>query len=102
MPVECTGFRKFEKGTLLGFGDLLLPGVGIEIKECSIHEKNGKRWVNPPSKQYEKPDGTKGYSPLIRFADDKRYQAFQKEALAAGAKHIEEPTPVEDPDDVSF
>ena len=102
MPIECTGFRKFERGTLLGFADYLLSSAGIEIKECSVHEKNGHRWVNPPSKQYEKPDGTKGYSPLIRFSDDKRYQAFQKEALLAVEKHLQGQSPPENDEDIDF
>jgi hypothetical protein len=34
-----------------------------------LFEKNGKRWVSFPSKEFVKQDGTKGYSPLLEFAD---------------------------------
>ena len=105
MAIQCTEFRQFIKGTLLGFADLLLPDAGIEIRECSIHEKGGHRWVNLPSKQYEKPDGTKAYSPLIRFPDENRYKAFQRETLKAVNEHIAEPGPAqkeEDDDDIPF
>jgi hypothetical protein len=53
MPLEVTKFRLFEKNTLRGFATVRLTGVNLEIRDITIHEKNGNRWVSLPSKPYD-------------------------------------------------
>jgi hypothetical protein len=52
MPIEIVDFRPFEKNTLRGFATVRLTGVNLEIRDITIHEKNGNRWVSLPSKPY--------------------------------------------------
>ena len=46
-----------------------------------LFEKNGKRWVGFPSKEWVKQDGTKHYFPLIEFADRSIADKFQAAVL---------------------
>ncbi len=48
LPVECTGWHPCERNTLRGFADIFLPSLHLEIRDCAVHEKNGKRWVQLP------------------------------------------------------
>ena len=57
-----------------------------------LFEKNGKRWVGFPSKEWTKSDGTKSFFPLIEFANRSISDRFQSivlplavEALGLGA-----------------
>lgn len=88
MTIECIKFRKYEKGTLQGFADLFVPKWGVEIYGFSLHEKNGKRWINFPSKEYEK-DGEKKHVSYFRFRDAKHYNLFCNMAKDAIEKKIQ-------------
>jgi hypothetical protein len=74
-------FRAFEKNTLRGFLSLELPS-GMILHGCTLHEKNGSRWVGVPAKEYEK-DGTKTWAPLVEFTSKEAREKFQACALAA-------------------
>jgi hypothetical protein len=75
-----TNAKQLRKGTLLGFFDLEMPG-GLIVRGAMLFEKNGKRWVGFPSKEWTKQHGTKGYSPLLEFADRSISDKFQAAVL---------------------
>lgn len=81
--IECIKFVSYSKGTLLGYADFYIPKMGLEIYGCQLHQKNGRRWVNFPAKEYTKPDGEKGYSFIVRFRDKDHQSKFGEEALKA-------------------
>ena len=81
MGIEIVKFRKFEKNTLKGFLTVLMTSIGLEIRDCALQEKDGKKWVNLPSKPYEKDDGSTGYSYIVKFTDKDRYYQFQDAVL---------------------
>ena len=68
------------KGTLIGVFNLSLPS-GLRINGCMLFEKNGKRWVNFPSKEWLKADGTKSYQPLIEFETRATSDRFWSQVL---------------------
>jgi hypothetical protein len=72
--------KQMRKGTLLGFFDLEMPS-GLIVRGAMLFEKNGKRWVGFPSKEWVKADGTKGYMPLLEFADRSISDKFQAQVL---------------------
>jgi hypothetical protein len=74
--------KQMRKWTLLGFFDLEMPS-GLIVRGAMLFEKNGKRWVGFPSKEWTKQDGTKGYSPLLEFADRSISDKFQSSVLPA-------------------
>jgi hypothetical protein len=92
MGIEIKSFRKFEKNTLKGFLTVLLQPSGLEIRDLTLHEKNGKRWVNMPSRPYEDDEGETRYSYIIFFPDKKRAEQFQQATLKA-LKEYQQPNP---------
>ena len=95
MPIEVKEFRPYEKNTLRGFATIRLTNVGLEIRDCTVHEKNGQRWIGLPAKSYEKDDGETGYSYLIAFYEKPRFEQFKKAVLKA----IDDYEPPEDPEE---
>ena len=83
MAIELVSFRKYQKNTLQGFASFLLSEVGLEIRDCSVHQKDGKRWIGLPSKPYTDKDGSEKYSYVVKFVEKDKYYSFQKHALAA-------------------
>lgn len=75
-------WKAFEKNTLRGFCTIVLPS-GLRIKECTVHEKNGSRWLGLPGKPWTKNDGTTSYISILDFANDEARTRFQRLALAA-------------------
>lgn len=82
MPVEIVEFRPFVKNTLQGFATVLLPS-GMEIRDLTVHQKNGQRWIGFPARAYKKENGTEAWVPYIRIPDRERRDEFQKAVLAA-------------------
>jgi hypothetical protein len=88
MAIEVTKFRAYRKNTLRGFVDLRLTTVGLTIKECTFHEKEGKTWVGYPARPYEL-DNKTNWNPIIVFDDDS-HKSFQTQAKAAIKAHLDE------------
>lgn len=82
MAIEITSFKPHAKNSLRGFLALRLTNIGLEIRDAALHEKSGKRWIQLPSRAYEK-DGTTKWSPIVDFYDKSRADQFQKAALEA-------------------
>lgn len=83
MSVEITQFKRFEKNTLKGFLTVRLPGIGLEIRDICLHEKNGKKWLQLPSKPHQKQDGSQSWSFILTFFDQQKGDQFQAAALKA-------------------
>lgn len=82
MAVEVTSFKPYSKNTLRGFLAFRLTNIGLEIRDATLHEKGGKRWIQLPSKPYEK-DGKTLWTAIVDFYDKSRADQFQKAALEA-------------------
>jgi hypothetical protein len=80
--IECIRFRAHEKGHMKGFADFFFPKWGIEIYGCTLYEKDGKRWVNLPTKETEI-DGEKKFFPFIRFKEKRHWEVFIEQAKKA-------------------
>jgi hypothetical protein len=103
MTIRCLRFRAFKKNTLLGFADLELTRVGLILRDCTLHEKNGKRWIGFPAKSFTGQDGESKWTPLIEFAEGagEARKQFQQQALEAiHAVAGEERKPKRERDDV--
>jgi len=83
MPVEIVSYRPFEKSTLRGFATIALTSVGLEIKDCSIHSKHERRWVNLPSRPYKNDSGKQAWSPIVRFTEKETYWKFSEAVVEA-------------------
>jgi len=78
--------------TLQGFLTLTLSPPGIVLKECGLHERDGKRWIGLPARAHidsegrQRTDpvtGKKLYLPVVELAGKDERVRFQREALAA-------------------
>lgn len=76
MTIECMSFKAHKSGSLLGFANLFVPKMGLEIFGLSLHQKEGKRWLNMPSREYEDENGERKYLSIIRFREKSHYNAF--------------------------
>ena len=74
-------FREYKKNTLRGFIEVELLS-GMCIRDLTLHEKNGSRWIGYPSKPYEV-DGTTKYQNQVYFPDKEINARFQKQVLTA-------------------
>jgi hypothetical protein len=86
MPmIRCIKLRHYEKNTLRAFVDLELSRVGLVLRDCTWHEKDGQEWVSFPARSYEGVDGATRWEPLIEFAASAKQarEQFQRQAIAA-------------------
>lgn len=75
---------------LQGFADFYVPKWGIEIIGCGLYMKEGRRWINFPSKEFTNPQGEKKFMPHIKFREKSHKDAFCEMAKKAIAKWCEE------------
>ena len=83
MTIECLRYKEFKKGSLLGFADIFVEKWGVEIKGFSMHFKDGAKWVNLPSKEFQNEEGEMKYSPVFKFRDTDHQKSFCKAVLEA-------------------
>jgi len=55
--IEASEWRAVAKNTLQGFCVLSLSPSGLVLRDCALHERDGKRWVSLPSKPQIDADG---------------------------------------------
>lgn len=80
--VVARELRFVEKGALVGFVTLEIPGWRLVFKGCRWFRKDGREWVSLPSERYEK-DGAVKWRDLVEFTDKEAAARFRAAALAA-------------------
>ncbi len=90
--ITASNFRPMVRNTLQGFFTVKLAPSGLVLRECSLHERDGKRWIGLPSKpqidaegrQRKDPTTGKGlWAPIVEIAGKDERAQFQQAALAA-------------------
>lgn len=88
--IVATNWRRLEKNSLRGFCDLSLAR-GLTIKDCALHQQNGRECIGLPGKPLIDEDGRhridpgtgrRLYVPVIEIGKEER-SGFQREALKA-------------------
>jgi hypothetical protein len=82
LRVEVLAFKPYVKNTMQGWVDLLLPSVGIKLVGCTVHQKNGSRWIGLPAREYQD-GGVRKWAPIVENVSKGAREAFQQAALAA-------------------
>ena len=72
--------KLLRKNSLVGSFDLEMPS-GLIVRGAMLFEKDGRRWVNFPSKEWTKSDGSKGFLPLIEFSSKEVRERFQQQVI---------------------
>jgi hypothetical protein len=81
--IVANNLRLIDKGTLKATVDIAIPKWRISFRGCLWHVKNGKEWINFPSREWVDRAGTKKYTKLVEFSDRRTFDRFQVAALAA-------------------
>lgn len=80
--IECIGYREVNKGALEGFANFRLPKIGMEIYGCGVYSKNGRRWVNLPTREYKDPNTNETkYASIIKIINADHYKKFCEKAV---------------------
>ena len=86
MTIEIINYRETKSNSpLIGFVDVYISTFGLEIIGCTIFEKDGRKWVSMPQKEYVNKEGEKKYSPVNRFRDRAKQDAFSRAVIEAVA-----------------
>jgi hypothetical protein len=87
MSITISNARKLNKGALIGFFDVALPS-GMKLNGCTLLEKEGKRWIGLPSREWIKPDGSKSYVPIVEIPDREARDKFNAMVLPAAERAL--------------
>lgn len=97
--IECKFFKPLNKGCLLGYVDVFIPKFGLEINGLKLFQKNGKRWIAMPDREYTNKEGEKKYAPIVCFKEKNHFEVFSeqvKEAVEKWCKENSVPAGVEE------
>jgi len=84
--IECLEYTPKNKGALLGFCNIYVPKMGLEMFGIAIFQKqSGEKWIKLPSRKVEKEGEEPSYVPCIRFRERKHQDAFTTLVLEAVA-----------------
>jgi len=75
-------WRAINRKTVIGSFTLELPS-GLIIRDILLHEREGERWIQLPSKEWLAASGETRYSQLLEFRDDETKVSFRDLALTA-------------------
>lgn len=90
--ITAKDWRPHASNTLLGFVTLRLSPSGIVLHDCTLHEKNGQRWISLPGRPQLDAEGRhridpstskKPYTAIVEIAGKAEREQFQRAALAA-------------------
>ena len=86
LSVRVDNFNPLRSNTLYGFADLVIPEACLRIRDATVHESYGKRWVGLPAKPQVDRDGTVrrdargriAYNSIIQFTDRRAADEFSR------------------------
>jgi hypothetical protein len=96
LTITCQSFHPLRRNTLYGFAEILIRDMHLSVKDVAVHEKNGKRWAQLPSKPLIGKDGvalkdeTSGktrYASLMQFTNREIADAFSNAVVRAVLEH---------------
>jgi len=85
--IECIKYTPVNKNTCLGFATVYVDKWDIEINSIALHQKDGKRWISLPFREYEEEGQKKRYAPYFRFRKPDNFKKFTEAVKAAIDKH---------------
>jgi hypothetical protein len=91
LSVQVENFKPLRSHSLYGFADLLIPEIRLRIKEASVHQSHGRRWIGLTAKPQidregrvrHEERGKAAYVNILQFTDRDTGDAFSARAIAA-------------------
>lgn len=105
--LEVVNIQPIKKGAVLAACDVHIVPWRLTMRRVIVFQKGNARWVNLPSREYDK-DGETHYQELITFDNNGIRERFRKQVLDAIDAYLEtnpdmEPEPViKETDEVPF
>jgi hypothetical protein len=89
--IVASDWRALGRNSLRGFVTLKLSPSGIVLRDCSLDEKDGRRWVGLPAMPLLDAEGRhrigedskRLYTPAVEIIGKSERERFQRTALAA-------------------
>ena len=53
VEVEVIEFKKFDRGALRGWVDLIIQPIGLKFNGVAFFQKDGKEWLKLPQREFE-------------------------------------------------
>jgi hypothetical protein len=75
-------WKAYSKNTLRGFLTITVPS-GMVLRGCTLHEKEGARWIGLPAQKFLKGGGVTTYMPVVEFTTKEARDRFNSAALRA-------------------
>lgn len=85
--MEILRHRPINKGSVVCGFSMKISKWGLIINDCTLFDKNGRRWISFPQRQYED-KGEKKYAPYLQFEQKAHMSAFQDKVIAALDEYI--------------
>lgn len=80
--MEIKNYKSIGKGCLVGKFDIeIKEWGGLTICECTVFQKDAKRWICLPGRQFQSQEGQKKHLSLIKFNSDV-FKKLEASALA--------------------
>src|SRR5579872_6129304 len=91
LSVKVESFKPHRSHSLFGFVDFVIPELRLRVKEATVHQANGRRWIGLPAKpQIDRQGrvrhderGKIAYASVLQFTDRDTGDAFSERAVAA-------------------
>lgn len=81
MKMKVLEYKQINKGSLLGSMSIQFEEWGgLIIRDITLFQKDGKRWLSFPARAYEK-EGKTEYFQYVRFEDKAKHDEWQQKAL---------------------
>lgn len=80
--IEIVNYKERQKNTLQGFVTIRMTNIGLEIRDITVHQQNGKKWLGMPARPYEK-DGKTQYAYIVHFYNEDMKMQFQNAVFIA-------------------
>lgn len=87
MAVAISNAKPFNKNSLRGSFDVTLDS-GLKLNGCTLMEKDGKRWVGLPAREWSKADGSKSWTPMVEVPDRDARDRFNAAIVPLAAKAL--------------
>ena len=79
--MKIHNYKPIGKGLMVAGFDIEIEQWGITIRNCTLFDKDGSKWISFPSKKTDGPDGKPRYFSYVTMDKDKKL-AFDKTAIA--------------------
>lgn len=101
--IKCIKYRPINKGNCLGSVDIEVGKWKLQMFNLTLHQKDGRRWINPPSRKYEdKETGETKYAWCWKFPDPNDYKVFCEKVKEAVDEHAKETANPQAEEEVPF